>query len=67
HAVDARVLAAAAVDELGDVLTGRRPGRSGGELIVCDLTGVGAQDAAIAEHAWRCAGAAARSAPDETS
>jgi ornithine cyclodeaminase len=37
--------------ELGEVLTGRVAGREGGELIVCDLTGVGAQDAAIAEAA----------------
>ena len=38
--------------ELGEVLVGRRPGREGDEVIVCDLTGVGAQDAAIAEAAW---------------
>ena len=38
--------------ELGDVVTGKRPGREGDELIVCDLTGVGVQDAAIAELAW---------------
>ncbi|HSG81367.1 MAG TPA: ornithine cyclodeaminase family protein [Gemmatimonadota bacterium] len=38
--------------ELGEVLLGRKPGREGDELIVCDLTGVGAQDAAIAEVAW---------------
>ncbi len=37
--------------ELGQVLTGERPGREGDETIVCDLTGVGAQDAAIAEAA----------------
>lgn len=39
--------------ELGKVLTGERSGREATEMIVCDLTGVGAQDAAIAEHAWR--------------
>jgi ornithine cyclodeaminase len=39
--------------ELGEVLAGRKAGREGDELIVCDLTGVGAQDAAIAEAAWR--------------
>ena len=34
--------------ELGDVVVGRIPGRStNGQLIVCDLTGVGVQDAAI--------------------
>lgn len=38
--------------ELGDVVVGRVPGREGDELIICDLTGVGAQDAAIAEIAW---------------
>jgi ornithine cyclodeaminase/alanine dehydrogenase-like protein (mu-crystallin family) len=37
--------------ELGGVLTGRISGREGDELIVCDLTGVGAQDAAMAEAA----------------
>lgn len=40
---------------LGEVLTGRRRGREGSELIVCDLTGVGAQDAAIAEAAFQAA------------
>jgi ornithine cyclodeaminase/alanine dehydrogenase-like protein (mu-crystallin family) len=38
--------------ELGDVVVGRKPGREGEELIVCDLTGVGVQDAAIAELSW---------------
>ena len=53
HAVDEGVLTAAAVHaELGQVLIGRKPGREQDELIVCDLTGVGAQDAAIAEVAW---------------
>lgn len=40
--------------ELGEVLIGKAAGREReGERIVCDLTGVGAQDAAIAEEAWR--------------
>ena len=39
--------------ELGEILAGDVPGREGDETIVCDLTGVGAQDAAIAEVAWR--------------
>ena len=39
--------------ELGKVLTGHRPGREADEIIVCDLTGLGAQDAAIAEAAWQ--------------
>jgi ornithine cyclodeaminase len=35
--------------ELGDVIVGRIPGRTTeGQIIVCDLTGVGVQDAAIA-------------------
>lgn len=38
--------------ELGKIVTGERTGREGEELIVCDLTGVGALDAAIAETAW---------------
>lgn len=38
--------------ELGKIVTGERSGREGDELIVCDLTGVGALDAAIAEVAW---------------
>lgn len=38
--------------ELGDIVIGRLPGREGDELIVCDLTGVGAQDAALAEVVW---------------
>lgn len=39
--------------ELGDIVAGKKPGRETDELIICDLTGVGAQDAAIAELAWR--------------
>jgi len=38
--------------ELGQIVTGDIPGRVGDETIVCDLTGSGAQDAAIAETAW---------------
>jgi ornithine cyclodeaminase len=38
--------------ELGHIVAGDLPGRVGDETIVCDLTGVGAQDAAIAEVAW---------------
>lgn len=38
--------------ELGDIVVGRIPGRtSDHQIIVCDLTGVGVQDAAIAELA----------------
>jgi ornithine cyclodeaminase/alanine dehydrogenase-like protein (mu-crystallin family) len=53
HAVAEGALKPDAVHaELGDVLTAKRPAREGDELIICDLTGVGAQDAAIAEVAW---------------
>lgn len=53
HAVSAGVLDTEALHgELGEILTGRCPGREGEELIVCDLTGLGAQDAAIAAVAW---------------
>ena len=37
--------------ELGEIVNGK-PGREGDELIVVDLTGTGAQDAAIGEVAW---------------
>jgi len=53
HAVGAGVLRVEQVyAELGEILIGEKPGREGNERIVCDLTGVGAQDAAIAEIAW---------------
>lgn len=53
HAVAEGALEAGSIHaELGEVLTGRKVGRESDELIVCDLTGVGAQDAAIAEVAW---------------
>ena len=55
-------LAAGAVDnrfsvtELGDICAGRSPGRVGdGEITVCDLTGTGVQDTAIATHAYAVA------------
>lgn len=54
HALDAGLMSADDVwAELGEVVVGDRPGREADETIVCDLTGVGAQDAAIAEVAWR--------------
>jgi ornithine cyclodeaminase len=54
HGVQDGVLDPAAVHaELGEILIGKKAAREGAELIVCDLTGVGAQDAAIAEVAWR--------------
>lgn len=37
--------------ELGDVITGQMPGRgSDADITLCDLTGAGAQDTAIASH-----------------
>ena len=39
--------------ELGHIVVGDVAGRVGDETIVCDLTGVGAQDAAIGEAAWK--------------
>lgn len=38
--------------ELGEVVNGTKTGREGDELIVVDLTGTGAQDAAIGQIAW---------------
>lgn len=53
HALEKRIFGEEkAIVELGQILTGREPARNPSELIVCDLTGVGAQDAAIAEAAW---------------
>ncbi len=41
----------AAPAELGDVVTGTHPGRSAPDAVtICDLTGTGAQDTAIATH-----------------
>jgi len=50
HALAAGLLALEDVTgELGDVIVGRLPGRTADDqLIICDLTGVGVQDAAIA-------------------
>lgn len=50
HAVAAGLLSEADIDgELGSVVSGDVPGRtSDSEITVCDLTGVGVQDAAIA-------------------
>jgi len=38
--------------ELGEIVNGEKPGREGNEIIVVDLTGTGAQDAAIGQVAW---------------
>ena len=54
HAVATGVLKPEGIHgELGEVLLGVRAGREGGERIVVDLTGVGAQDAAMAGVVWR--------------
>jgi ornithine cyclodeaminase len=53
HAVEAGYLSPERIHaELGEVLLGIRPGREADELIVCDLTGLGAQDAALAAVVW---------------
>jgi alanine dehydrogenase len=51
HAIEAGLLRPADVyAELGEIAAGLKPGRtSDGEITVADLTGVGAQDAALAE------------------
>jgi ornithine cyclodeaminase len=41
------------VTELGELTTGKKPGReNAGEITVCDLTGTGVQDTAIANLAY---------------
>ena len=53
HAVVAGVMAPEGIHaELGEILLGRRSAREGKETIVVDLTGVGAQDAALAGVVW---------------
>ena len=39
--------------QLGEVINGSKKGRTGKELIVCDLTGTGAQDAAIGSYVMK--------------
>jgi ectoine utilization protein EutC len=59
HALEAGLLTAdAQVDELGEIAAGRKPGRtSESEITLCDLTGVGIQDTAIALLAYQKASA----------
>lgn len=54
HAIDAGLLAADAdFPELGQIIAGQRPGRTHrDEVTICDLTGTGAQDTAIATMAF---------------
>lgn len=48
--------------ELGQVILGQAAGRQGpDEVTVCDLTGTGVQDTAIATHALKCTGDAGAS------
>jgi ornithine cyclodeaminase len=57
HAVAAGVLSLEGIHgELGEVLVGKVPAREECELVVCDLTGLGAQDTAVALAAWRALG-----------
>jgi ectoine utilization protein EutC len=44
--------------ELGQIIAGREGRRSDGDITICDLTGTGAQDTAIATHALKAAKAA---------
>ena len=54
HALAARDVDEAGVDELGEITAGLKPGRRyDDEITVCDLTGVGVQDTAIARLAFR--------------
>ena len=53
HAIDAGWVASdAEFPELGQVIAGQRPGRlNATDITICDLTGTGAQDTAIANFA----------------
>jgi ornithine cyclodeaminase len=54
HAIDAGVITADQVTELGQITAGRAPGRrTPTERIVCDLTGVGVQDVAASTVVMR--------------
>ncbi|MCY1454300.1 Delta(1)-pyrroline-2-carboxylate reductase [compost metagenome] len=55
HAIEAGALSAKAdFAELGQVIAGQRPGRQHAEEVtLCDLTGTGAQDTAIASLAYQ--------------
>ena len=51
----AGLLSEAVPPELGDIIEGRRGRTSEAEITICDLTGTGAQDTAIATHAMKAA------------
>ena len=54
HALEAGCVAENDVSELGDLAAGIKPGRANDEEItMCDLTGVGVQDTAIALLAYQ--------------
>ncbi len=55
HALAAGLLREADVQaQLGEIVAGRKPGRtSDDQITICDLTGVGFQDTAIAAMAWK--------------
>ncbi|MDA8344768.1 MAG: cyclodeaminase [Thermaerobacter sp.] len=56
HAVDAGLLAPGRIVELGTIAAGQRPGRTDpAQVTVCDLTGTGVQDTAIARLAYSLA------------
>ena len=53
HALRAGLIDEARAAQLGEIVAGRRPGRTRADQItICDLTGVGFQDTAIAALAW---------------
>jgi ectoine utilization protein EutC len=55
-AISAGVWSAGTPPELGDIVTGKRTGRiSDAQVTICDLTGTGAQDTAIASFAVEAA------------
>ena len=57
---EAGLLAGVTPPELGEVVSGSGPGRrSQDDITICDLTGTGAQDTAIATFALKAARAAA--------
>jgi ectoine utilization protein EutC len=55
HALEAGVISPESdIAELGELILGKKPGRqSAGQITLCDLTGVGVQDTAIARLAFQ--------------
>jgi ornithine cyclodeaminase len=68
HAIEAGLIAAdAPMPELGQVIAGQAPGRrSADDVTICDLTGTGAQDTAIALMAHARALQSGRGTPFES-